>query len=305
MRVAFIILALIVASTPLRTAMADERHVVRVSGAEIEIVLPTDTSLDRSLIIAHIERSARAVASYYGKFPVRRVRIEVKPTYGRGIKYGNASGWNGPNIKIYVGVHSSSSDFDKDWVVTHEMIHLGFPSLDRRYSWLEEGLATYAEPIARARVGIQSRDEVWKEWVREMPAGLARGSGLNYARSWSRIYWGGALFYLLADIEYHRRTNLRDGLEKAIRGINSKGGNITVEWPVERALKTGDAAVGAEVLRTLFDEMSEEPYDVDLSALWRSLGVEVRASRVVYNNQAPLAKIRDLILSPHPKDSRY
>ncbi len=293
----FLILALLV---PFRVEAAVR---VRVSGAEIEIVFPAGTSLDRDLIVAHVERSARAVASYYGKFPVKEVRIEVKPTYGRGIKYGNASGWNGPNIKIYVGVYSNASDFDKDWVVVHEMIHLGFPSLDSRYAWIEEGLATYAEPIARARVGIQSRDEVWKEWVREMPAGLTResGRGLNYARGWSRIYWGGALFYLLADIEYHKRTGLRGNLEKAIRGINAQGGNITVEWPVEKTLKAGDKAAGAEVLKTLFNEMSEEPYEVDLPALWRSLGVEVRGNRVIYDDRAPLARIRDMIvpLQPH------
>lgn len=296
----FLLLALLV---PFRVEATAR---VRVSGAEIEIVFPAGTSLDRDLIVAHVERSARAVASYYGKFPVKWVRVEVKPTYGRGIKYGNASGWDGPNIKIYVGVYSNASDFDKDWVVVHEMIHLGFPSLDGRYAWIEEGLATYAEPIARARVGIQSRDEVWKEWVREMPAGLTResGRGLNYAHGWSRIYWGGALFYLLADIEYHKRTDLRGNLEKAIRGINAQGGNITVEWSVEKALKAGDKAAGAEVLKALFNEMSEEPYEVDLPALWRSLGVEVRGDRVIYDDRAPLARIRDMIVPPQPYAAR-
>lgn len=304
MRVVFVTLALLalflVSFTPAGGAGVG-RRVVEVAGAQIEVVFPSDTRLDREVVVAHLERSARAVASYYGKFPVQKVRIEIKPTYGRGIKYGNASGWNGSNIKLYVGVYSGASDLDKDWVVTHEMIHLGFPSLDSRYSWIEEGLATYAEPIARARVGIQSRDEVWKEWVREMPAGLPRETGLNYARGWGRIYWGGALFCLLADIEYHKHTNFRNGLEKAIRGINAQGGNITVEWPVEKVLKTGDRAAGAEVLKTLFYKMSEDPYDVDLPALWRSLGVEVRANRVIYDDRAPLAKVRDLIVPPHPK----
>lgn len=35
--------------------------------------------------------------------------------------------------------------------MTHEMVHLAFPSVPDQHHWIEEGLATYVEPIARAR----------------------------------------------------------------------------------------------------------------------------------------------------------
>ena len=37
--------------------------------------------------------------------------------------------------------------------MTHEMVHLAFPSVAREHHWIEEGITTYVEPIARAETG--------------------------------------------------------------------------------------------------------------------------------------------------------
>ena len=41
------------------------------------------------------------------------------------------------------------------------------------------------------------------------------------------------------------------GLEDALRGILAAGGNISEDWPLERALRVGDEATGTRVLETL------------------------------------------------------
>ena len=43
------------------------------------------------------------------------------------------------------------ADLEQDWVMTHEMCHLAFPSMDEKYVWLGEGLASYLEPLACER----------------------------------------------------------------------------------------------------------------------------------------------------------
>ena len=93
--------------------------------------------------------------------------------------------------------------------MTHEMVHLAFPSVPDEHHWIEEGIATYVEPIARAQVGDLSPEIVWRELVDGLPKGLpAPGDhGLDNTHTWGRTYWGGALFCLMADIEIHRRTN--------------------------------------------------------------------------------------------------
>jgi hypothetical protein len=84
--------------------------------------------------------------------------------------------------------------FTKDWELTHEMVHFSFPSVERRHHWIEEGIATYVEPIGRASIGILTAEQVWGEMRRDMPQGLpeAGDQGLDHTHTWGRTYWGGA-----------------------------------------------------------------------------------------------------------------
>ncbi len=96
-----------------------------------------------------IERSAGAIASYYGMFPVPRARLFISPVPGR-VGHGTARGGPVPEIRLELGRDTEPSDLDRDWVLVHELVHLGFPSVEERHHRMEEGLATYVEPIARA-----------------------------------------------------------------------------------------------------------------------------------------------------------
>jgi hypothetical protein len=52
------------------------------------------------------------------------------------------------------------------------MVHLAFPSVPQNHHWIEEGLATYVEPIARARGGNLTAEKIWVDMVEGMPQGL-------------------------------------------------------------------------------------------------------------------------------------
>jgi hypothetical protein len=67
-------------------------------------------------------------------------------------------GDRGGRITIRVGSDTSPSELASDWMLTHEMVHLAFPSVDEKHHWIEEGIATYVEPIARIRVGDLTAD---------------------------------------------------------------------------------------------------------------------------------------------------
>jgi hypothetical protein len=105
-----------------------------------------------------------------------------------------------------------------------------FPSVPHDHHWIEEGIATYVEPIARSQVGDLSPETVWRELVDGLPKGLpASGDrGLDNTHTWGRTYWGGALFCLMADVEIHRRTHNRYGLQDALRGISA----LAATWNV-------------------------------------------------------------------------
>ena len=72
----------------------------------------------------------------------------------------------------------------------HELTHLAFPSVPARHRWIEEGLATYVEPIARAQAGLLDHATAWSELRRGLPKGLpAPGDGgLDHTPTWGRTF---------------------------------------------------------------------------------------------------------------------
>jgi hypothetical protein len=71
-----------------------------------------------------------------------------------------------------------------------------------------------------------------------MPQGLPQAGdrGLDHTPTWGRTYWGGAIFYLLADVKIRKRTRNRVGLQQALQGILAAGGNHEQDWPIQRIL---------------------------------------------------------------------
>ncbi len=250
--------------------------------------------LGRAALLDWVTRSAGAVSAYFGRFPVARARIRIIISqHGRvssGMSFGDAGAW----CKISVGRHTALADLYNDWELTHEMIHFSFPSVENRHHWIEEGIATYVEPIARASVGILTAERVWGDMLRDMPQGLPRAGdrGLDYTHTWGRTYWGGALFCLVADVEIRKRTGNVKGLQDALRAINRAGGTIEADWPLERAFEIGDKATNGRTLSELYCQMASKPGAVDLPHLWEHLGVRPNGQGIALDDQAPWAAIR-------------
>jgi hypothetical protein len=261
---------------------------------------PRESGMHDADLERWVADAARAVETYYGRFPVRRVRVDVEPSEGQGAQTGAAFGFGSPLIRMHVGRASDAAELSRDWMLTHEMVHLAFPRVAVEHHWIEEGLATYVEPIARAQAGQLSSEEVWRDLMAGLPQGLPRpgDGGLDFTPTWGRIYWGGALFCLLADVEIRKRTANRFGLQDALRGILQEGGNIQTIWPLARVLERGDAAIGVPVLTELYQQMRAAPTYVDLDGLWQDLGVYVIDGEVIFDEEAPLASVRRAITAP-------
>src|ERR1700736_2016656 len=238
---------------------SDMTSTLIIGGSRIDVTIESgEWKLSQAELIHWVQLAGEAVATYYGRSPVPHLVIRITPFDGRGVRHGTTWGRDGGGlIKIGVGAQTQPAELTEDWMLTHEMVHLAFPSVADEHHWIEEGIATYVEPIARAQVGDLSPEIVWRELVDGLPKGLpAPGDrGLDNTHTWGRTYWGGALYCLMADIEIHQRTNNRYGLQDALRGIVRAGGNMEQDWPLARALKAGDEATGVPVLMELYDRM--------------------------------------------------
>ena len=272
-----------------------------IGNARIDIMIkPSALQVPTKDIFRWVQSAAESVSAYYGHFPVSHVVIRITPFKGRGVRNGMTFGDRGARINILVGNETSSSELASDWMMTHEMVHLAFPSVDENHHWIEEGIATYVEPIARIQAGHLKTEQMWLDLVRDMPQGLPQDGdrGLDHTHTWGRTYWGGALFCLLADVEIRRQTNNSKGLEHALRGILDAGGDIRKEWNLQDVLAVGDLAVGVSVLQPLYAKMKDKPVNVDLAILWAQLGVQSDGAMVRFDDSATLAAVRRAITMP-------
>ncbi|MET0791435.1 MAG: hypothetical protein ABW061_07930, partial [Polyangiaceae bacterium] len=265
-------------------------------------VAPAGLPLTAAQAVAWITDSAGALASYYrGHLPARHPLLLLAKGSGDDTR-GLTLGGGGPGVFVRASDLVNAQTTRDDWVVTHELIHANFPDLGREHAWLSEGLATYVEPIARARVGLISEAKVWRDMVDGMPKGLPQAGdrGLENTRTWGRTYWGGALFCLLADVTLRERTGNRQSLDDVLLAIGKTGASDADHWPISQVLETAERATGTPVVRELYEQLAQKPGTVDLNQLFTRLGVRAQGKSVVFDDAAPLAAIRHAIAARRP-----
>ena len=278
---------------------------LHVGGASLQVDIATgSTDLPAEALMQHVQAAATAVTTYFGRFPVSRARVLIIPVEGKrgvfgGTTWGGMGEWPG-FTRIHIGQHTTNADLADDWMMTHELVHMGFPSLPDDQHWMEEGMATYVEPIARVQAGELQAGQIWHDMVRDMPQGEPGpgDEGLDRTHTWGRTYWGGALFCLVADVSIRRETGNRKGLQDALRAIVAAGGTIDNDWELPKALAIGDRATGTQVLTKLYATWKDSPSPVDLQKMWDDLGIRSKtdgADGIEFISTAPLAAVREAI----------
>jgi len=272
----------------------DRPGLLHVGGATLTIVYEGgDPPLPKPVIDAWVRRCAEMVAEYLGGFPVPSLEITMLRRGRGGVVFGTHQ--DGRWIRMFLGEGATQRSLDRDWILIHELLHAAFPDLDREHRWMQEGLSTYLEPGVRTRKGDMTEAQLWAKWVDRMDYGRPQSGdrGLDRTHTWGRTYWGGALFWLLVDVELRAETNNRSSLRDAIRGVLAAGGNGREAWSTARVAEVCDETTQTEVLSRLYARMAQAPGDVDLDALWEKLGVVPDDDgEVSFDDDAPWAHVR-------------
>jgi hypothetical protein len=288
--------------TPLAAFGSWRVRSLEVRGSAITLAeAPGPFALSEEEFVRWVKEATDAVAAYYQRFPVPQLLVLVVPDRGQRLS-GFTLGEGGASILLRVGTTLSAEAARAHWVLTHELMHLGFPSLTRNHLWLEEGMAVFGEPLVRVRAGMVDESVLWSEWLEQGHLGLPRPGegGLEATHTWARTYWGGALFWLVLDMTLRERTGNARSADDVLRALVSQGGNVTSRWEVADIRRTADAATGLPVFSELYHQLAESPGAPDLDALFRKLGVSLHEGAVVYDDGAPLASVRRAMVGRGP-----
>jgi len=290
-------------------ALADQpSERIDLDGGTIELVFADGApGLDRKMVRAWVETAAKAIITYFGRFPIKHYGLLVIAEDGEKVGHGTTFGFAGSVTRIHVGRETTLSVFRDDWVLVHEMMHASLPDLPRRALWLQEGSATWLEPIARAQAGELAVSDVWSQAARGLPRGEPRPDegGMNGTDRWGRLYWGGATFWLEAEVAIWEQSKGQASLIDAMRAVSASSGGNVATWQPEQMMAIGDRACGVVALQPLYRRFALGPIATDLEKLFERLGVHAASDGAVsFNPDAELSALTARITSPKTSTKR-
>ncbi len=271
-------------------------------------VLDGELSIQRAEISRWLKRTVEIVSGVEGKFPTSRAQILIVPS-GRGgdpVQFGMVARGGAGSIMLFVSAGAREPELTRDWILPHELSHLLLPQVKREQAWLSEGLATYYQEVLLSRAGEISERETLHSIARALASARRQGTGrmlgeeskaMHETHAYRPVYWGGAAYFLLADVELRRRSNGRQSLDSVLTALHRRTSAYTKTWNAEDLLRELDALAGMALFVPLAEQMLARPFPAYETTL-QALGVGNAGTAL--DDQAPLAAIRSAIFAPRP-----
>ena len=192
--------------------------------------------LPRSNVVEWVRRAAVAVTNYLCRYPVKSMVLNVAAGGNGAVNDGVTHG--GSRIDVRLGRNTRARDLRRDWILTHEMFRTWPFNFAGALLWMEEPLRLTGAGGAGARQPDSTAD-AWRGLVEGLPQGLPEPGerGLDLDHTWGRIYWGGSLYWLLADARIREQTGKKRSVYDAIRVILDAGGDGGANWSLARVSK--------------------------------------------------------------------
>ena len=261
----------------------------------------------RDDVIAWMESTADALAAVYGRWPRDRWRVRVQSVSGYGsdpVPWAQVNRGEPDIVSFYIDAGASERRLVNDWTAYHEFSHLLIPYRGWGDMWFSEGLASYYQNLLQARHGVFDEREMWQR----LHDGFVRGQDnrrpdlslaelspeMHANRSYMRVYWSGAWYFLVADLELRRRSEGRQSLDSALRSLNACCADRRMSArAIARQL---DRITGYDLFVPLFEEIADSMAIPSFESTYSSLGISVNsAGRVMLDESHPSAELRRAI----------
>jgi hypothetical protein len=231
-----------------------------------------------------IDSVAAATRLVYGELPQPSVVVEVV-AHGSAretVPWARVIRGDPSRLRLYVNPSASLEQLRQDWTAYHEFAHLFIPFPGNRDIWFTEGLASYYQNVIQARAGVLTAEQAWSKLLAGFRRGAAddRMAHLTLAelsprmwstRSYMRVYWSGAYYWLHVDLALRRRGY---SLDQALAGLRACCLRPSQTWTAgSLATRLDDIAGGSEFTR-LMEAVAGSRGMPDFADLLRRHGLE-------------------------------
>ena len=257
----------------------------------------------RSEVIDWVESRAEALAGVYGYWPRDRLRVRVMEVSGYGsdpVPWAQVNRGNPDTVSFYINSDADEQDLLEDWTAFHEFSHLLIPYRGWGDMWFSEGLASYYQNLLQARHGVFDEREMWQR----LHDGFERGRSnrrpdltlaelspsMHENRSYMRVYWSGAWYFLNADLELRHRSGGKQSLDTALHALNACCGDR--ELSSREIARRLDALTGESVFVPLFRKVADSHALPPFERQFASLGITIIGGRVILDETHEQAALR-------------
>lgn len=300
---------------PARVAFGDfDIDTIEVPGARLHLALLRGIGqADHDAVRRWLGEAATAVSTLYGRFPLDSAQILVLPASrsGEPVPWAQVLRGGGASAHFFINAVASEAELRSDWTAAHELSHMLMPYIDRDDAWLSEGFASYFQNVLRARAGLLSAAEAWQKLDQGFQRGIdgtvegrslreASGS-MNRDHAYMRVYWSGAAIALMADVRLRQQSDNRQSLGTALEALGTCCLPGTRTWSAHELFLELDELTGTDVFSDLYARYADARKFPDLRAVYAQLGLVGSADRLRLEPDAPMAGVRDAIMSAPQK----
>jgi hypothetical protein len=260
-------------------------------------------SARRQDVLNWVQSSAELLASVYGRWPRSNWRIEVTPMglYTEdSIPWAQVTRGEPDTVSFYIDAMASERALVTNWTTYHELSHLLIPYRGWGDMWFSEGLASYYQNLLQARAGIIDERMMWQKLYEGFERGrnnrrpdltLAELSpNMRENRSFMRVYWSGAWYFLSADVELRRISGGSLTLDSALGMLNVCCRDRSMS--AREIVRKLDYLTANTVFTSLFAQVSNSRALPPAAALFDDLGIAIEEGRVSILSDHPGSHIR-------------
>ena len=282
------------------------RDTLAFPGGSIEVAIADAANVANIASITDwLRKTAGAMTTVYGSFPLARVQVLVIPgDHTSPVPWGQVLRGGAPAVHFYIDRNAGLDELLEDWTAFHEFSHLFLPFIQRYDAYLSEGFASYFQNITRARSGNLTEAEAWANLLRGFERGRNAGGRETLAtaarrmgrdRNYMRVYWSGAAIALESDVALRTAHPGRDGLGALLGELNACCRTDNEAWTGVELSATLDRLSAQTTFSDLNTVLAASREFPDIFPLLIKLGVTLDNGEVVLNDDAPLARVRRAI----------